>query len=76
MSVKNSYIAASVICPFYVDDNGVRIRCEGLDSAQYTHRIFESYEKRKDFMEKHCCRFKSGCSIARALEEKYREEKN
>lgn len=71
MSVKNSYISADVVCPFYVDDNGVRIRCEGLDSAQYTHRIFKDVLQKKAFMEANCCKYKRGCSIARAIEKKY-----
>lgn len=71
MSVKDSSTAPSVICPFYVDDVRLRIRCEGLDGAQYTHRIFEDYNKKHLFMKKNCCSFKRKCSISKELDEQY-----
>ena len=72
--MSNSYNAPTVICPFYVDDVSLRIRCEGVDEAQYVHMIFEDYGKKRSFMKKNCCQFQRRCSIARRLEEKYSDE--
>ena len=73
--MKDSRIAPDVLCPFYVDDLRVRIRCEGcIDESLYTHMIFEDVNKKMEYMRNKCCDKWGSCTVCALLMRKYNEQ--
>ena len=73
----NISIDIKVNCPFYDRNiNGDSFRCEStLKSAKFDVVVFDSSEKKRQFMKRHCF-FIDGksCARAKALLAKYEEK--
>ena len=67
-----TFMCKHVRCPYYIKDEGVKIRCEGIDEDSTTiHLVFPSAKARKDYQWKKCCRDYGTCLIAKMNDRKW-----
>lgn len=68
------YMSSEVICPFYHNEDGCSIYCEGIAEDGTTHSIFPSGECKQRHKERFCLTYSyGGCPVAKFADEKYRE---
>lgn len=63
----------NVLCPFYVRENVLNVKCEGL-CGQHTVSTFDSKKSKAEYKEDFCQGFYWNCLLYRALEQEYNEE--
>ena len=68
-----SYISADVKCPYYKDDKGQKLICEGIDRGCNTHFQYETTKQKLKRMEKHCTKDYNQCELYQILEKKYKK---
>lgn len=69
------YMSSEVICPYYHNEDGASLYCEGATDDGTAHSIFRSGECKNRHKERYCLTYEyGGCPVARAAEEKYRED--
>ena len=68
--------AALVICPYYLNETGQSITCEGLIGDTRTMVRFESAAQKDLYHQQHCQTYAYAevCPLAEALERKYKAE--
>jgi hypothetical protein len=69
----SEYVSKYAVCPYYHRHKDNRICCEGTDTTNTIHLVFEDRKKLKEH-EKQYCNEISGypnCLLCRALDSKY-----
>lgn len=73
--MATNYIAMRVRCPFYKDDEGVKLKCEGAALGSLsTHLIFADSKRRREYMDSRCCGDFKSCPVAKEIYQKYGEK--
>ena len=62
---------ALIQCPYYKDEAGTAIRCEGVEDGTGLHLGFSSRYKRRDYKARFCRNCWKKCMIAKMLNLKY-----
>ena len=64
------YGSQDVLCPFYKDEKGNVIRCEGIISMACVNNFTNAGQKNY-YKERYCCSEFAKCKLAEVLYEKY-----
>ena len=64
------YGSQDVVCPFYKDERGNTIRCEGLVSVACVNNFINKGQK-ISHLKKYCCSEYESCPLAIAIDYKY-----
>lgn len=66
------YMSSEVICPFYHNEDGASLYCEGVTEDGTAHSIFRSGESKDRHKQRYCLTYEYGfCPVARMVEQKY-----
>lgn len=65
------YISNEVRCPFYVSEDGYRVRCEGLAKKMHTHMVFPTPQSKSAYKKRYCDTRYKDCLLCKALYSKY-----
>lgn len=77
--MASNFIEIEIKCPYFKiiqvtkGNSGYGITCEGIDVAQFNTTRFETAQKRKSYIERHCMQYPNSCPIAAAISQKYDE---
>lgn len=70
--MSTSWLSADVLCPFYINDNGVYLNCENvLSHTKSVGHRFESSAEKVRYMKRCCCANYKKCIYYRLNEHKY-----
>ena len=67
---KHSY-GKYVVCPYYKDEDGQKLRCEGVGPGTVIHLAFTTKQALRDYRGQYCEGCWKNCMIAGALNRKY-----
>lgn len=65
--MSNPWSDAYVQCPFYLDDTGRSIFCEGVEPKTRLHLGFQDAGQKKDYLRGRCAKDYKGCMLYRML---------
>lgn len=68
-----SYLSTDVKCPYYKDDKGQKLICEGIDKGCNMHFQYEKSEQKKHRMRKYCTSDFRKCGLYQVLEKNYQD---
>lgn len=72
--MATSWRSADVVCPFYLEDQGLKITCEGFTDGSTISQQFRKRDDYKRQMDLFCCGRCEYCELYRMLAaEKYGE---
>lgn len=71
-----SYSDTDCLCPFYVTNGELEIRCEGVISRTRCNSKFPNKAAKENHMDRFCRDDYRRCRLCRTLEEKYDESGN
>lgn len=69
------YESTSVVCPFYTNEDSLRIHCEGNDGSKASHQLFSDRKCREEYKHKYCENDYKKCCIAAGILKKWDESK-
>ncbi|MBE6945254.1 MAG: hypothetical protein E7459_04100 [Ruminococcaceae bacterium] len=69
--MATSWDAVNVQCPFYRQNDGLHILCEGIFPDSGITTTFTSRKKRAALMESYCMSCYTQCGLYRQIERKY-----
>ena len=70
---KHSY-GKYVLCPYYKDESGQLLRCEGVGPGTVIHLAFDTKKSLREYRGQYCENCWKKCMIAGALNKKYDSE--
>ena len=74
--MANKTIDALVKCPFYLEEKGLTVACEGYAKNTCMITRFPGTAEKHAYLKRHCYREDGGaCFLARSLYRKYEDEK-
>ena len=48
------YADATTVCPFYLDEETLKLHCEGFTKGTQIHLCFDSKERKREHKKKYC----------------------
>lgn len=68
-----NYIEKLIQCPFFIGEDGFRVKCEGSEDESKLFLIFPNKKLKANHEKKFCCDKWKDCRIAKMLNQKWEE---
>ena len=69
-----NYIEKLIQCPFFIGEDGFRVKCEGSEEDSKLFLIFQNKKLKSRHEDKYCCKQWESCRIAKMLNQKWEDK--